>query len=243
MARPSAVPQITAPVRHAPVARFAPPPGSGEAPFFARIACARAPAFAPARLCAPDCAREPSGRAHVSCLFHWVFFAPAPGEAASGHRLLLIHATTEFPESSLSWKQNGIFSGFASPAPGKTPRPPAGLRRRPRRRRRGAAARLLYNRSFLPGGIGLRNGPYRLDAAQPERRRERQQEYRQSRAFPPSDRSPRRANYPLQINCAGRPACSGRHNRANLKLGPLSAAALTIPAIVPSPAKVKSKYD
>ena len=109
MARPSAVPQITAPVRHAPVARFAPPPGSGEAPFFARIACARAPAFAPARPCAPDCPRASKRKAHVSCLFHWVFFAPAPGEAASGHRLLLIHATTEFPESSLSWKQNGIF--------------------------------------------------------------------------------------------------------------------------------------
>ena len=50
-------------------------------PFFARIACAHAPAFAPARLCAPDCARVGRRRAHLSRPFRWVFCAGASREA------------------------------------------------------------------------------------------------------------------------------------------------------------------
>ena len=57
-------------------------------PFFARIACVHAPAFAPARF-ARLIARVDKRRAHVSRPFRWGFFAPARGRRRSGPRMPL----------------------------------------------------------------------------------------------------------------------------------------------------------
>ena len=65
---------------------FPPPACRRRVPIFARIACARAPAFAPARfarLIAPARAKR---RAHFSRPFRRVFFAPVRGRRRSGLR-------------------------------------------------------------------------------------------------------------------------------------------------------------
>ena len=60
----------------------------GKRPCFARIACAPAPAFAPARF-ARLIARAGKRKAHVSRPFRWVFFAPARGRRRNGPRMPL----------------------------------------------------------------------------------------------------------------------------------------------------------
>ena len=58
-------------------------------PFFARIACARAPAFAPVRCARLIAHARRKRRAHFSRPFRWGFFAPARGGRRSGPRLPL----------------------------------------------------------------------------------------------------------------------------------------------------------
>ena len=156
MARPSAVPQITAPVRHAPVARFAPPPGSGEASFFARIACARAPARSRRRGFARLIARASQTQgARLPSVPLGVFRA---GARRSGVRTPLA------PDS--------CYHGISrNKSPRRTKQKFFQLRLAASGEDAATADRLLYNRSFTPGGVGPRNGPYRPDAAQPDRRR------------------------------------------------------------------------
>ena len=80
--RPSAVLHVVPPSRFVPFAL--PPACLRRVPVFARIACARAPAFAPARFARLIALARAKRRAHVSRPFRWGFFAPARGERRSG---------------------------------------------------------------------------------------------------------------------------------------------------------------
>ena len=64
-------------------------PACGGSLFRAYRMRAPAPAFAPARLCAPDCAREPSAGRTSPVRSVGVFFAPARGRRRSGLRMPL----------------------------------------------------------------------------------------------------------------------------------------------------------
>ena len=94
-------------------------------PFFARIACARPrPRFAPARLCAPDCAREPSAGRRSPARSVGVFFRAGarretkrPPDAASSCFILswFCEGSSPIVRHYFNFSMNKLLSSITDP--------------------------------------------------------------------------------------------------------------------------------